>query len=143
MNYTKLTAYICTSLILLLAIYDGIIVKTTGGITVSVSIWFAQFGLMFAPLFSIGFLLGHFYGDKPKEGSKPASMTSFRLACTVTMIVSGLYDIITVQFFNPNHTISHLIPTNLTNYPLFTIVGGMIVGKFLGKMDPTKPAGDK
>lgn len=56
------TAFICTVVIIVLAIYD-LIAVSVGGIDHSVSMWFNHYGLN-APylVFSLGYLAGHFWG---------------------------------------------------------------------------------
>lgn len=56
------TAFICTTVMIILALYD-LIAVSVGGIDHSVSMWFNHYGLN-APfiVFSLGYLAGHFWG---------------------------------------------------------------------------------
>ncbi len=145
MNYVKLTSYICTFLLFFIAIYDGLAIFLSGNIDASVSVWFATFGSAFVPMFSLSFLLGHFFGTRPdKNAPKPAHMIPWKFAITVTCIVASLYDILALKFFNPNHAISSIYPLPaLAEWPILVIICGAICGKYLGTMSPVRPAGSK
>lgn len=144
-NYIKLTAYILTFLVFFIAFYDETVILLSGNIDPSVSIWFAAFGGCFVPMFGISFLLGHFYGVLPsKTATKPAHMTKFKFACTFTVIATTLYDVLVLQFFNPNHAISSIpVLVTIAEWPISVIFTGVVCGKYLGTMSPTRPVGDK
>lgn len=144
-NYIKLTAYICTFLVFFLAIYDGVSISLSGSIASSVSIWFAGFGCYFTPMFGMSFLLGHFFGVKPvKNAPIPPHMSKLKFGCTLLTIVATLYDILVIQFINNPHPISSIpLLMEISKFPLIVILFGLLCGKYLGTMSPTRPAGEK
>ena len=145
MNYVKLTSYVCTFLLFFIAIFDAVTIYLSGSIDSSVSIWNASFGSSFVPMFTMAFLLGHFFGTRPiKDAPKPSSMIPWKFAITTGCIVASLYDILALKFFNPNHAISSIpLLSAIAEWPLAVIFIGVICGKYLGTMSPTRPAGEK
>lgn len=142
-KYVRLTAYICTFLIFFIAIYDGIIIAFSN-IDSSVSVWFASFGYYFVPVFGCSFLLSHFFSTRPVLGDVTSSMVWYKFIATVSVIISTLYDVLTIQFFNPNHAISSIPPLpTLAEWPIPVIFIGVVCGKYLGTMSPTQPAGER
>lgn len=64
------TAFVCTVLVLAVAIYDVVAIQL-GGIDASVSVWFNSFARYPAVVFGCGYLAGHWFGMMtPKEKDK-------------------------------------------------------------------------
>lgn len=144
MSFHKTTAILCTSVLLLVAIYDGVVVGLSDNINDSVSIWFASYSAYCVPVFTCAFLLGHFFGIVADKFAKiPANMVWWKMWITTTLISVTCYDVICAHV-NVNHMVSNLPLISLLNgWNMTLMVVGLFAGKYLGTMDKTKPAGDK
>jgi hypothetical protein len=139
-----LTRIICTVAIFFLALYDAGILMATHSIDASVSAWFGSFGCYFMPVFGMAFLLGHFFGNLPKKGVIHTKMARTKLIITTSVIILTLYDVTVLQFFKPEHAFSSVkYVIDAGQYPIINIIAGVIAGKYLGRMSPVRPAGDK
>lgn len=56
------TRFVMTTIVIVVAVYDLIVVSFSGNINASVSQWFASFAGYPAIVFGVGYLCGHFFG---------------------------------------------------------------------------------
>lgn len=70
-------------------------------------------------------------------------MSTTRLICTTVMIAACVYDVIALQFWGVDGSISHWFAA-LNDYPVPVFTCGFLSGHFIaGRMKPVKPAGDR